>query len=74
MPKHTNLKIPDYLDALFENSIKKVNFNRIAIDKKYGSATTRNVKKKALNPSYLKLRVLDDLVTVTPHYNKDGFL
>jgi hypothetical protein len=62
------------MDALFENNIKKVQFNRIAIDNKIGSATTRTVIKKALNPTYLKLKVLDDLVTIVPHHNENVYL
>jgi hypothetical protein len=73
-PKHANLCVDQYLEALFENKIAKINFNRIAIDKKFGSATTRSITKKALNPSYLKLKVRDDLITIIPHSDKNGFL
>jgi hypothetical protein len=66
--------VEQYLEALFENKIAKVQFNRIAIDKKIGSATTRSVTKKALNPSYLKLKVKDDLISITPFSDKNGFL
>ena len=73
-PKNADLQVQNYLDALFENKIKKVQFNRIAIDNNLGSAVTRTVIKKALNPTYLKLKVLDDLVTVVPYHNENVYL
>ena len=60
------MSFDNFRDALFNNEIPRAQFNHITIDKRVGSATTRSVNRLALNPTYLKMRVHDDLITVTP--------
>ena len=66
-PKYIELSSEDYLRALFQNEIKQAEYNRISADKRYGSAVTRKIKKKALNSVYIKMKVHDDLVQVSSH-------
>lgn len=71
-PKYLNLEVADYLGALFDNKIPRVKYNQIGTDRREGTAVTRSVTKKSLNPIYLKANVLDDLITVKPLQNPDG--
>ena len=65
-PRHVNLSAQEFEEALFNNEIPKACFNRIASDRKTGTCITRKVKRKALNPTYLKMRVKNDLISVEP--------
>ena len=73
-PKHVNLQTNDYEAALFENKIRRAEFNRIVTDVRIGSATTKTTNKRSINPIYLKMRVENDLITVTPHRNEHGYI
>ena len=72
-PKHVGLSCEDYEAALFQNKIRKAKFNRIVTDNRVGSTTTKSIEKKAINPIYLKMFVADDLISVSPHSDKNGF-
>jgi len=69
-----NLQTNDYEAALFENKIRRAEFNRIVTDVRIGSATTKTTNKRSINPIYLKMRVENDLITVTPHRNEHGYI
>lgn len=56
-PKSIGLQAEDYEAALFDNNIRKAKFNRIVPDARIGSATTKTTEKRAINPTYLKMRV-----------------
>jgi hypothetical protein len=66
------LTVADYENALFDNDVSRAAYNKIAIDTKLGTATTKSTKKLTVNPIYLKMRVLDDLISIKPHSNFDG--
>lgn len=73
-PKHVGLLSDDYENALFNNCIKKAKFNRIIVDHRLGSATTKHTEKKCVNPIYLKMKVGTDMISVTPYTNEAGYL
>ena len=73
-PRNIDLEFSVYEQALFQNVVCKASFNRIAIDQRVGTVTTKKMKKKSVNPTYLKLHVANDKVTVSPHMTKYGYL
>jgi len=73
-PRHINITGDAFEAALFENKIPKAKFNRIAVDNRVGSAITRKTEKLAINPTYLKMKVENDMVTVTPFLTETGYL
>ena len=64
----------DYENALFENNIKKAQYNRIIFDRRLGTQTTKETSKKTVNPLYMKMRVMNDLITVKPHLKENSLL
>ena len=55
-----------YLNALYSNIPKYANEVRLNFVKKYGTMALLETRKKALNTTFTKLQVQDDLVTVLP--------
>ena len=64
----------DYENALFENNIKKAQYNRIIFDRRLGTQTTKETSKKTVNPLYMKMRVMNDLIRVKPHLKENSLL
>jgi hypothetical protein len=62
----------DYENALFDNNVKRASYNKIAIDPRLGTAATKSTKRLTVNPIYIKLKVLDDLISIEPHSNTFG--
>jgi hypothetical protein len=68
------MSIEDFENALFDDDVKKASFNKIAVDSRLGTATTKKMKKRTINPVYMKMRVENDLVTIRPHSKFDKLL
>jgi hypothetical protein len=64
----------DYENALFDDEVKKASFNKIVVDRRLGTTTTKSTKKRTVNPVYMRMRVTEDSVSVIPHSNDNGFL
>ena len=60
--------------ALLKGETIKKSFNQISFDKRYSTACTRKVTKRALNSIYLKMTVNDDLITVSPLKSKGNYV
>lgn len=73
-PRHVDLKRSDYESAMFDNNVKKATFNKIIYDRRLGTNTTKQTTRKTVNPIYLKMRVMDDLITIKPHSTDAGLL
>lgn len=73
-PRSTKLTLAAYEKALFDGIVPKTSFNQITADKKLGSAVTKSVTKKAINPIYLKMRVSANLVDISPFKKNDKFV
>ena len=71
-PKFVVISAEDYERALFDDQVLRVQFNRIVVDPRLGTATTKLTNKRAINPCYLKMHVLSDNITVRPHCDKNG--
>ena len=71
-PNFFDIDVSKYVGALFDQTIPQVEYSHIAIDKRVGTAVTKTVKKKALNPVYYKGNILDNLIEVKPLKNTDG--
>ena len=73
IPKACQLDVQDFLDTLYEDREKSVQFGQITINKKLCSATTRICRRKALNNLYLKFHVEVDGVNCRPHKIGNNF-
>ena len=71
-PNFFTIEPSKYIGALFDQDIPQVEYSHIAIDNRVGTAVTKKVKKKALNPIYYKGKILDNLIEVKPLRNTDG--
>ena len=61
------MKRKDFEEALYDSDrIITRNFSRFRVQKKIGGVAMINITKKALNASYAKLFVHDNLVECTP--------
>ena len=56
-PRSINLEIADYERALFDDDVCRATYNRLVIENRLGTVTTKTTNKRALNPCYLKLHV-----------------
>ena len=56
-PKSVILSADDYEQALFYDKVPKAKFNRIVVDERVGSCTTKKTEKRAVNPIYIKMHV-----------------
>ena len=65
-PLFINLAEKDFEMALLQGQTIKKSFNQISFDKRYSTACTKKVTKRALNSIYLKMTVSDDLITISP--------
>ena len=65
-PRAINMAEKEFEAALFGTERIKKQFNQIVTDKKHGTKCTREITKKALNSVYLKLKVRDDLISISP--------
>jgi hypothetical protein len=73
-PRHICITTDDYEKALFDDIVKKASYNKIAIERRLGTTTTKSIQKKTVNPIYLKLRVCSDLISTEPHADSNGLL
>ena len=67
VPKSIDLDAQMYEHALFNFEAPTVSYNRITMDSRLGSTTTKTTKKRGLNVLYSKLHVKEDLVSIRPH-------
>ena len=73
-PKHINLSEKEFENALFGFDEVKKTFSQITTNKKLGTNCTKSVTKRALNSVYLKMRVADDLISVTPLMRNKNYI
>jgi hypothetical protein len=64
----------DFENALFDNNVRKATYNRIIFDRRLGTQTTKKTTRKTVNSLYLKMRVMNDLITVKPHSKAGNLL
>ena len=69
-PKFIRNSRDEYLNALFHGQIPNCSFNSIRGDKRFCSNVTREITKKTMNAIYLKGRVAENLIDITPYTNK----
>ena len=63
--KHTNIRHDEFLQSLYSASGYQVIQTRMQFDKRLGM-TIKQQKKNGLNCIYTKMKVGDDLVTISP--------
>lgn len=73
-PRHINLTLNAYENALFGGEIPTATFGQLVRDRKVGGAVTKTTSKKAINPLYLKMRVSGNLVDVSPFKQNNKYV
>ena len=63
-----------YLNALYTNAANYASEVRLNFVKKYGTMAILETRKRALNTSYTKLQVQDDLFTILPLRKDNKYL
>ena len=69
--KTTKLTYQSYIDTLYDNRALIIPQKRMQFNKKVGSMAIIEQNKAGLNPIFTKLRVHDDMISISP-LCKDG--
>lgn len=73
-PRHLGRSVEEFENCLFQNTIPRVKYHSIQRDVKHNSCVTKEVTKRALNPVYVKHKVSDNLVDISPFKNENGYV